>query len=105
LRKGRSANKNLFVPGFWTTIPDDHIAGFCWRALRLLAFPFYHRHDDFFRLRRPHVDRLRLAREPRSSRVLRSDKIFNNIHNVLSVRHVLAKESNAQAERFGEHTT
>jgi hypothetical protein len=104
LHKGRSGNEDLFVPGFRTTIPDDHITRFCWRALRLLAFSLYHRDDDFSGLCGSHVDRFRLARKPGSSRVVCSDKIFNDIHGFLSVRRVLAKDSDAQIEPFREPT-
>ena len=103
LRKGCSGNKNLFVPGFRTTIPDHHIARFCRRALRLPAFSFYHSDNDFFGLGGPHVDQLRLARQSGSSRVLCSDEVCNYINSFLSVqRAILAKDGNAQNKPFGE---
>jgi len=102
LQEGRSGNKNLFVSGFRTAISDHHVAGLCRSTLRLLAFALDHRDDDFVRLGGPHIDWLRLARQSGSSRVLCSGKVFTDIHGLLRVRGVLAKDNNAQNERFGE---
>src|SRR5262249_33539260 len=103
LRKGGGGNKKLFVSGFWTTIPDHHIARFCGRALRLPAFAFYICDNYFFELGWPHIDRLCLARQSGASRVLCSGEVSNCINSFLSVqRAILAKDSHAKNDPLRE---
>src|SRR4029077_17481520 len=85
-REGISGNKYLLVSGFRTAIPNHHVAKFCRRTLRLLAFSSDRCDDDFSRLGGPHVDGFRLAGKSRSSRVMRSLKICDDIDILLSVK-------------------
>ena len=102
--KGSSGNKKFLISGFRTAIPNHHVVRFCRRTLRLLAFSFDHRDDDFSRLGGPCVDWFRLAGQSGSPRVICSLKIGGDIDIFLGERALDQKIDAPSAKAVGKQS-